>query len=159
MLVGYKYFNNDSSNKVVIEFYNAVPIETYYDEYLVSEKPIFTGDDIDYYDWNNQMIIFKKESGIDCKPIEDFEHNHQTLSSFATTSRDKFYIYIDDEFIYDGYYGQSIISSFLPIGITMVDVEDGVKIRYWILDNMDKNDKRFDDRLYDALKANNILKE
>ncbi len=41
----------------------------------------------------------------------------------------------------------------------MVDVEDGVKIRYWILDNMDKNDKRFDDRLYDALKANNILKE
>jgi len=65
--------------------------------------------DIEYYDWNNQTIIFKKESGIDCKPIENFEHNHQTLSSFATTSRDKFYIYVDDEFIYDGYYAQSVI--------------------------------------------------
>lgn len=115
--------------------------------------------DIEYYDWNNQTIIFKKESGIDCKPIENFEHNHQTLSSFATTSRDKFYIYVDDEFIYDGYYAQSVISSYLPIGITMIDVENGVMIKYWTLDNMEKNDKRFDNRLYNALKANDILKE
>ena len=158
MLVGCNNFTNDGSNKVVIEFYNAVPTETYSGEYLVSEKPIFTGDDIEYYDWNNQTIIFKKESEIDCKPIENFESNHQTLSSFATTSRDKFYIYVDDEFIYDGYYGQSIISSFLPIGITMIDVENGVRIKYWTLDSMEKNDERFDDRLYDALKANDILK-
>ncbi|MDM8534641.1 hypothetical protein QUF55_08095, partial [Clostridiaceae bacterium HSG29] len=159
ILVVFNVFVNNSYNNAVIEFYNAVPIETYSDEYIISEKPMFTGDDIEYYGWNNQTIIFKKESGIDCKPIENFKSNYQTLSSFATTSRDKFYIYVEDEFIYDGYYAQSMISSFLPIGITMIDIENGVKIKYWALDNMDKNDERFNDRLYDALKANNILKE
>ena len=159
MLVGWKSFTNDSSNKVDIKFYNAVPIETYSDKYIVSENPMFTGDDIKYYDWNNQIIIFKEEYEIDCEPIENIEHNHQTLSSFATSSRDKLYIYIDDEFIYDGYYDQAYISSFLPIGITMSDIKDGVKIKYWVLDDMEKNDQRFDDRLYDALKANGILKE
>jgi hypothetical protein len=41
----------------------------------------------------------------------------------------------------------------------MIDIENGVKIKYWVLDDMEKNDKRFDDRLYDALKVNGILKE
>ncbi len=159
MLVGCGSSANDNSNKVDIEFYNAVPIEAYSDEYIVSEKPMFTGDDIKYYYWDMHTIIFKEESEIDCKPIEHFESNHQTLSSFATTSRDKFYVYVDGEFIYDGYYSQSFISSFLPVGITMRDRENGVNITYFSLDNKDENDKRSDDRLYDALKANGILAE
>ena len=158
VLVAYIISTNDNSNKVDIKFYNAVPIEMYSDEYLISERPLFTDDDIKYYDWEHQIIIFKKESDQNFSPMIGLEHNHQTLSSFATTSRDKFYVYVDGELIYNGYYAQSIISSFFASGITLKDVEDGVKIEYVTLEN-NSNDKRFDKRLYNALKANGILLE
>ncbi len=158
MLVAYMIFMNTNANKVDIKFYNAVPIESYSDEYLVSELPLFTNDDIKYYDWDNQIIIFKKQSELNLSPLDGLEHNHITLSSFATTSRDKFYVYVDDELIYNGYYAQSPLSSFFAIGITMKDVEDGVEIEYVTLEN-NSHDKRFDKRLYNALKANGILLE
>ncbi len=156
MLVAYIIFMNANSNKVDIKFYNAVPIEPYSDEYLVSELPLFTNDDIKYYDWENQIIVFKKQSELNLSPLDGLEHNHITLSSFATTSRDKFYVYVNDELIYNGYYVQSPLSSFFALGITMKDIEDGVKIEYVTLEN-NSIDKRFDKRLYNALKANGLL--
>lgn len=158
MLMGYFIYTNENSNKVDIEFYNTVPIENYSDDYLVSEMPLFTNDDIESYDWHTQLIVFKKESKVNLSPLNGIEHNKLTLSSFATTSRDKFYLYVDGELIYNGYYKQSPISSFFALGITMKDVEDGVKIDFNPLENS-SIDKRFDKRLYKALKVNDILLE
>ncbi len=148
----------DQSEKVDIKFYNAVPIEMYSDEYLVNELPLFTDDDIEYYDWDQQIVKFKNKSEVKVLAMKDFEHNNQTLSSFATTLRDKFYVYVDDELIYEGFYAQSIISSFYAEGITLKDLDAGIKIEHVELVD-GGNDERLDERLYKALKANRILKD
>lgn len=162
MLVGCKASGEINAEKVTIEFYNATSVEDFsseFGEYVLDDKPMFTVDDIEYYDWDNQIIMFKSTSEVACESFDSFDHNNLTLSSFATKSMDKYFVYVDKEFIYSGYYGQSPLSSFLPVGNTLIDIDNGVKLGYLKIDDTEGKDKRFDEKLYDALSANGILKE
>ncbi|WP_105616456.1 hypothetical protein [Vallitalea okinawensis] len=170
----------DKDTKHTIEFYNAV--EKNSDEYMVSSEPLFTDDNIDYYDWSTHTIVFKEGYIDKYKELnsnnEDKSTNsnsgtgvtlifHESISNtmdnnriggskiFDTGSRDKFIVYIDNELIYDGYYNQSIYSSFLPIGAVMIDRSDGVRIT---LNPVGVEDNRNDIRIYNALESLKILK-
>lgn len=148
---------NYGSKNIKIECYNATHIEAYSSEYIQSGVPLFTEVDIEFYDWREHFFFFLKESALNLSVMNNLENNHQTLSSFATTSRDKFYLYVNDELIYTGYYSQSGLSSFYADGITMQDIDNGVLIN--ADDNEGDNvDYRMDDRLFNALKSNKILK-
>jgi len=157
VLASYIILDYKNSSQIKIECYNAIPIESYSDEYRISETPLFTEEDIEYYDWKQHIIVFKEKSMLKLSRLGGLEHNHQTLSSFATTPRDKFYLYVDEELIYTGYYSQSRISSFYAEGITMENIENGVLIKKDIKKS-GSIDNRLNDRLYNALKKNKILK-
>lgn len=157
VILVYWLYTNLKSSENQISIYNASPIGINSNDYLVDETPLFTHKDIKYFDWDNQIIIFKKTSGLDLTALTGLENNYQTLSRFATGQRDKFYLYLDDELVYSGYYGQSMISSFFADGITMTDIENGVKLSFNSPDNL--QDKRYDSKLYEALKSQGLLKE
>ena len=152
----YLISSNYMSSKVEITFFNATPKDLYSDEYIVDEIPVFTQNDIEYFDWEQQIIMLKKDNDLNLKAFLIGEHNNQTLSSFATTQRDKFYIYVEDEFVYSGYYSQAMISSFYAHGVTMKDIDGGVSIENIGLDS-EFSDERLNDKLYKALKSNNLL--
>ena len=152
----YLVYSNYMSSKIEITFYNATPKDLFSDEYIVDEVPVFTQNDIKYFDWEQQTIMLKNDNDLNLKAFLIGEHNNQTLSSFATTQRDKFIVYVEDEFVYSGYYSQAMISSFYAHGVTMKDIDGGVSIENIGLDS-EFSDERLNDKLYKALKSNNLL--
>ena len=145
-------------NKVTIEFYNAVEKEAFSEEYIISKEPLFTGEDINYYEWNTHTIVFKDEF------LSQQKNNDKNIkiggsAMFGTKARDKFMVYVDNELIYDGFYNQSSLSSFFPIGAVMVDISDGVRIVFQGIQSVEPEDNRFDLRIYEALKRDEILRD
>jgi hypothetical protein len=158
LLVGCKA-EEISESKSTIEVFNAVVTNEVSNEYAISDQPLFTANDIEYYDWNKHRIVFKdmtKYSEIGSKVIK-LPYIGSEL--FNTGSRDKFLLYIDGEMIYEGYYNQSMLSSFMPLGIVITDEEDGISILFSYITGEEDKDKRSDVRIYEALKNNDLLRE
>lgn len=149
---------DNTVNKSSIEFYKAVENEAFSNEYIVSKEPLFTGNDINYYEWSTHTIVFKDDFISQQKNI-DKDTKIGGSSIFGTNSRDKFMVYVDNELLYDGYYNQSLLSSFYPIGVVMVDLSDGVRIDFNGIKGVEPKDNRCDLRMYEALKLCEILKD
>ncbi|PKM95610.1 MAG: hypothetical protein CVU84_02065 [Firmicutes bacterium HGW-Firmicutes-1] len=128
-------------------------------EYVIRDKPIFTDNDIEYYDWDNQKIVFKDEylEQLDVPFVEEKRYIGGSRL-LGTSSIDKFYVYVDDELIYDGCFAQSMLSSFLPQGAIISDINDGVYIKFVNLCG-DQLDKRYDERILKLLEKKALIKE
>jgi len=148
-----------------LEIYNAVEKEAFSDEYVLDSVPLMTIDDIESYDWNKNFIKLKPsvlpESNVEDTEKQKTSQNIKIGGSriFDTNSRDQFMIIVNDELIYSGYYNQSFYSSFFPVGSVMVDSEEGVYINFVSVEGLDLEDLRNDERIYDVLKAYDLLVE
>lgn len=130
-------------------------------EYVIRDKPIFTDSDIKYYDWDKQKIVFKDEylEQLNVPFIEDKKYIGVSRL-LGTCSLDKFYVYINDEMIYDGFFAQSMLSSFLPQGTIISDIDDGISITYINSRNdNDLRDSRYDERILKLLEKKDLIKE
>ncbi|GMQ57188.1 hypothetical protein AN1V17_15830 [Vallitalea sediminicola] len=143
---------------LVLSFYNAVEKEAFSDEYIVSKEPLFTGNDINYYDWSTHTIVFKDDFISQQKNI-DKDIKIGGSSIFDTNSRDKFMVYVDNELLYDGYYNQSLLSSFYPIGAVLFDLSDAVRIDFNGIKGVELKDNRSDLKMYESLKLCKILND
>ncbi|WP_458784784.1 hypothetical protein [Vallitalea sediminicola] len=141
-----------------MSFYNAVEKEAFSDEYIVSKEPLFTGNDINYYDWSTHTIVFKDDFISQQKNI-DKDIKIGGSSIFDTNSRDKFMVYVDNELLYDGYYNQSLLSSFYPIGAVLFDLSDAVRIDFNGIKGVELKDNRSDLKMYESLKLCKILND
>lgn len=129
-------------------------------KYVISEEPLFTDRDIKAYDWKTHRIIFKKEF-LNQKATQKNSDETKTYLGGSkllnTNSRDRFIVYVNKEPIYEGFYMQSVLSSFYPVGATMVDVEGGVQITFNQVEGSQVMDKRNDERIYNSLNEKKIL--
>lgn len=122
------------------------------------EVLLFSLEDISSYIWAEHRIIFKSEFDYNSGDIGT--DNPQLGSQiFGTDSRDIFRLYIDDTLIYEGEYNQAISSSYVPEGIVMFDLEDGVKFELGITGIDSNYDKRNDERLYRVLEDAGLLED
>ncbi len=128
-----------------------------------SARLLFTGNDIEMYNWKKQEIIFKadflKKTDIQNNEKTKPKQNLGTSGSdiLKTKYTDRFVIIVNKEKIYDGAFSQPWYSSYYPEGAVIIDIENGINI-YW--NDINKNeDIRYDDRIYNYLKDKNVLIE
>lgn len=178
-------WNYDHNEKHTFEVYNAVKDTS--GNFIRDEEPLFTGENIDYYDWNSHRIVFKEsfikestvavreykgdnkdtnntESDTTSEVILVFDEPKDSKSNatiggsmvFNTGHQDMFMVFVDDELIYEGFYNQSLLSSFLPTGAVMKDGLGYVWIDFRLMDS--EEDHRDDSRIYDALNSLGLIK-
>lgn len=151
-----------STKDVGLEVYAGKVDSTNQKHCSISEKPLFTDSDIQTYDWKTHSIIFKKDF---LNKLEANKNSNDTNTYIGgskllnTNSMDKFIIYVNKEPIYEGFYMQSVLSSFYPVGATMVDLEDGIQITFNDIEGRNVIDKRADERIYNTLKEKKLIKE
>ncbi len=143
----------ESDERSTIKFYNC----NSNDIERTNKTLLFTDNDIDSFDWESQTIYFNENIYIQDELLEGRKAVGIGSEIFSTGSRDLFLVYVDDELIYEGQYSQSYASSYMPIGVVLLDQLDGVRLSYSMLDG--NEDIRFDERIYKALNSNNLLKE
>lgn len=126
-------------------------------EYVANESPMFTIEDVESYDWKNHVILFRKDV-LEKMNTESrsFSNKVGGIKKLMTGPMDMFAIYIDDELIYEGYYGQTTISSNTVTGNVMEEVPNGVQMSYYY--SSDEKDLRLDTRIYELLEEKNLIK-
>jgi hypothetical protein len=152
----------NSSKDMGFEVYLGKVYGTNVENYSISEKPLFTDADIQTYDWNTHEIIFDKDFLDKLKAKNNNDDTKMYIGGsklFNTGLMDKFIVYVNKELVYEGFYMQSVLSSFYPVGATMVDLEDGIQITFNDIEGSNVIDKRDDQRIYNILKQKNIIKE
>lgn len=133
----------------ILEVFNARFGE---DGYILEDEPMFTINDIKIYEWSNHKIILDNI-------YFDTEKSPSWLGGsviLGTDSQDKFMVFVDGELIYEGYYEQSLLSSFMPFGPIMSDEADGISIDFRKADG-NEVDLRGDIRIYECLKSAGVL--
>jgi hypothetical protein len=136
-----------------IEVYNSIDNANTSD----NKRLLFTEQDIESYDWEEQRIYFNDNIIIPDSLSDVLKKPYIGSEIFNTGNFDKFLIYINEELIYEGYYSQSPASSFGAMGITMCDEYDGISIVFGGI--VGSEDFRFDQRIHEALESNELLKE
>lgn len=139
-------------SKSVLEVYNATRSDDLSFSYVMADEPMFTSEDIEIYEWSTHTIRLDKL-------YFDADRSANWLGGstiFGTDSQDKFMVFVDGELIYEGYYEQSVLSSFMPSGAIMKDEADGVSITFIGIDESDE-DLRRDERIYACLKSAGVL--
>ena len=150
-----------------LEIYLAQVDESNDKNLIINEEPLFTDKDIKQYIWETHQIIFTDEF---VKKL-DFNRNSKDKSDnplipkgvipkggsvlLGTTQSDRFVMIINNERIYEGYFKQSIVSSFFPPGAVITDYKDGIMIGF----NDFVDDMRSDERIYNLLKDKNLIVE
>ena len=153
------FLNGCSTNRDngKLEFYLATQWNDNSEKLTTYDQPLFTDSDIKSYNWKTHEIIFKEEylKKIDSKISNSKEDGNFIGGSrlLGTSSRDRFVMKINDEIIYTGYFHQSMLSSFYPVGIVIIDSENGIIISC----NKLEADKRSDERVYKVLKNKKLL--
>lgn len=145
---------NNSINADRLEFYILRSVEGSY-EFIIDEKPIFTGDDILSYEWKTHTITFKEEF-IELHDISETEDDIMMGGSkiLGVYYPDQFAVYLDGEELYRGYINPQAFISFMPMGPTMLNSNDGITIRC-----IDKNsDTMENEELREFLKSNELLR-
>ncbi|MBN2853320.1 MAG: hypothetical protein JXQ23_11355 [Clostridia bacterium] len=121
-------------------------------EYVMEELPLFTNSDLMSVNWEKQEYLFTKEF-LKKLPASDTQKKTYIGGSIllGTKARDKFSVYVDGQFIYEGEFEQSVFSSYLPTGAILKDIENGVSIIFTDIKNSDLIDMRFDNSIKKAL--------
>lgn len=109
------------------------------------DRVLFTNESIDSYNLETHEIIFKDSFYSSLVELGSRNTNESLIGGSVlldASSYDLFRVYIDDEFIYEGYFSQSMYSSLDPPGNKMKDIDGGVQLEY---DShfIDENDKYF----------------
>lgn len=115
---------------------------------------LFTGEDIEYYDWVRHAIGFKNEFLEGRYKGDEYGWIHGGSQMLDTKDTDAFLVYIDDELIYRGDFPYSAFSSQMNRRITMRD--EGIEMV--IKEGYEVEDKRHDRRVYDFFNNRNMLK-
>ncbi|WP_105616352.1 hypothetical protein [Vallitalea okinawensis] len=123
--------------------------------FIIDEKPIFTGEDILNYEWDTHTITFKDEL------ISSREINEKEDDLFMGGSKilgiyypDQFALYLDGQELYRGYMRPQMHVSFMPMGPTISNSENGIMISC-----LDQNeDTRNNDSLHEMLKNSGLLR-
>ncbi|MCD5414429.1 MAG: hypothetical protein LR001_05435 [Clostridiales bacterium] len=107
-----------------------------------------------------QIIIFKNEY-LDQLDVCNVEDKYYIGGSrlLGARPRDKFYVYINDELIYDGFFMQSMVSSFYPTGAVVFDVINGIQIKYNDIIDGKTEDLRYDSRIKELMKKKGLLRD
>lgn len=121
-------------------------------------KLLFTGKDINEYNWEKHEIIFKPEF-LKKRNINFSRDNNEKLNSkgskvLGAKFTERFVFYLNEEKIYEGYFQQPMYSSYYPIGAVIEDIENGIKINWNSID--DCIDVRNDDRILNFLKEKKL---
>lgn len=151
---------NRDADKLELYIFRHVVVDKDTAKFVKDDSPIFTGKDIEIYDWDTHTIIFTEEFLKDKNYTyeEDSENllygGSQILGEFYP---DQFALYLDDEELYRGYMMPQLFISFMPTGPMISDVENGIEIR--IVGNVnDKTDLRDNEDLYKFLKDKKMIK-
>lgn len=149
--VGGNVLNTSELNKLDMDnmyegygVYYAVAEEK--NNYFICDEPLFTDEDISTYNWNTQSIVL--EEGI----IKE-------LPLPPNYTSDKFMVFVNKELVSEGYFQQSLYSSFYPTGVVMNRTPDGVKFVFHDVEGMDLDDTRFHDKIYDRLENVGMLED
>ncbi|PHS33911.1 MAG: hypothetical protein COA82_07935 [Alkaliphilus sp.] len=156
-ILGCDSSNSSEGNNARFEVYIGEQ-DTLSGEYILRDKPVFTDEDIKSYEWDMQIIKFKQEY-LDQLDVPNIKDKYYIGGSrlLGTQASDKFYIYINDELIYDGFFMQSMVSSFYPIGAVIFDVKDGIQIRHNDIIGGKTKDLRYDGRIKDVMKTKGLF--
>ncbi len=117
---------------------------------LENKTLLFTDNDIKEYNWESHRITFTDEFLNDSDTKQNIGNTKKFLTNggstlLGTSGREKFIVMIDEEVIYDGYFKQSMVSSFYPIGAVISDINGGIRIDFNGIEGLEKdirNDKR-----------------
>lgn len=116
---------------------------------------LFNGNDIKEYKWKTQELVFKPEF-LKGKESNSFDTQSQEylLSKgsklLGAKSTDMFELVLNGHRIYYGYFKQSALSSFLPQGPEIEDINNGIKIGF--IGDHTTTDVRYDKSIYNFLK-------
>ena len=98
-------------------------------DWLLEEQPLFTGDDIEAYDWQSHTITFKDDFLAD----RNMDKTEDDLLMNGIKCLDLYYpdqlaIYLDDQEVYRTYVEPQAFISFFPPGPMVRGLEDGLMI-------------------------------
>lgn len=121
-------------------------------EYIMEETPLFTNKDLKSVNWSNQEYIFTDDfmSTLNISSTEASKFIEGSIL-FDVNPLDKFNIYIDGVYVYEGFFEQSAFSSFYAVGAIIKDLENGITIDFINVEIFETKDKRFDDKIKRAL--------
>lgn len=119
------------------------------------DKILFTGNDIESYDWENQVIVFTdaftEQHKTEANPDDILMNGSKLLSLYYP---ERFVIYIGEQEIYQGFVEPEAFISFYPGGPTIVEENLG-SIRITCTNS--ESDTRYDDDLSVFLKKTDLL--
>ncbi|XMB66566.1 hypothetical protein RI065_09720 [Mycoplasmatota bacterium zrk1] len=126
-------------------------------EFIMDKTPIFTGNEIESYEWDTHTIIFNSEFILSMEKKNLKEEDEILLGGSTILDvyyPDQFALFLEGEELYRGYLAPPVYSSFLPMGPRIANSENGIVIM--CIDG--KLDTRNDDRLKDFLEKNHLRK-
>ena len=127
--------DNDKSFEVYLIEYTGDNWIDNVDEFVLSDKPLFTDEDIIEYNWSNHQIILKDEfleklskNNKETTDTENFKNAAGGSKLFNTVQRDYFVVVVNDKKIYYGNFKQSVLSSYMNPSAIMLDTPTGIII-------------------------------
>lgn len=146
--------NDNSMNAEKLEIYILRWVDNS-DEFIIDEKAIFTGEDILSYEWETHTITFKDEF-ISQQNINETEDEFMMGGSkiLGVYYPDQFVFYLDGKELYRGYINPQAYISYMPMGPTILNSNNGITIRC-----TDEKDKTMEnEKLREFLRGRGLLR-